>query len=144
MSATISQPKKIEDISIYDLRRHRWCYFQEDEGGFDSFEWVIPDTHLRFDARILELELATFRFYGGEEFLGMLDGCQFSVCLGGEWHSFWTGVAKPSEQMKANLTKALGRLGLALPVEAKAKWSGKLERYNGIRYIDEQGNEADY
>lgn len=73
----------------------------------------------------------------------MLDGSQFSVCLAGEWHSFWTGTVKPTEQIKAHLMEALCRLGLALPVEAKAKWSGKSERYNGIRYLDEQGNEAE-
>jgi len=91
----------------------------------------------------LELELATFQFYGGEEFLGMLDGSQFSVCLDGEWHSFWTGLGKPTAQTKTHLMEALCRLGLVLPVEAKAKWSGKSERYNGIRYLDEQGNEVE-
>lgn len=134
-------PKRIEDITLDDLTRHRWCYFHDDEEGYDSFDWVIPDTHPRFSTEVTEVELATFRFHGGQEFLGMFDGyLQFSVCLEGEWHSFWTGVAKPTEQKSARLAEVLTQLGLALPVVTTAKWSRQSARYHGIRYIDEQGN----
>lgn len=91
----------------------------------------------------MELELAKFRFSGGQEFLGMLDGAQFVVCLAGEWHSFWTGAFKPTEQHTERLKAALSRLGLALPVEATAKWSGKSACYNGIRYLDDDDNEVE-
>jgi hypothetical protein len=90
----------------------------------------------------MELKLATFRFRSGQEFLGMFDGSQFSVCLAGEWHSLWTGIVKPTEQMRARLEAALSRFGLELPVEAIAKWSRESKRYNGIHYMDEEGNEA--
>lgn len=139
--ATISRPKRIEDITINDLCEHRWCYFHDDEAGFDSFEWVIPDTHPKFDTHVIELELATFRFHGGQEFLGMLACSQFSVCLSGKWHSFSTGIVKPTEDVKS-LKEALRRLGLALPVVATAKWSGTSERFNGIRYF-EHGDEVE-
>jgi hypothetical protein len=142
-SMTIPRPKKIEDISTEDLSRHRWCYYHDNEGDFDSFEWVIPDTHPKFDPYLMELELATFRFSGGQEFLGMLDVSQFSVCLGGQWYSFWTGAFEPTEQDTARLKEALHRLGLTLPVEATAKWSGRSACYNGIRYLDEDDNEVE-
>ena len=139
----MSAAKRIEHISLDDLIRHRWCYFHDDEGGFDAFEWVVPDTHPKFDPYVMELELATFRFHGGQEFLGMLDGSQFSVCLAGEWHSFWAGIVKPTEQVQSRLREALDRIGLALPVEATAKWSGKSACYNGIRYLDDDDNEVE-
>jgi hypothetical protein len=36
------------------------------------------------------------------------------------------------------------KMATYLPVEATAKWSGKSERYKGIRYLDEQGNEVEF
>jgi hypothetical protein len=136
----MSTPKRIADITLDDLSRHRWCYFHDDEGGFDSFEWVIPDTHPKFDTDVIELELATFRFQSGHEFLGMFDGSNcFSICLADEWFSFWTGIRKPTEQEKLHLANAMSQLGLTVPIEATAKWSGTSERYRGIRYLNEAG-----
>lgn len=95
------KPKRIEDITLDDLICHRWCYFHDDDEGFDSFEWLIPDTHPKFSTEVIEMELATFRFQGGEEFLGMFDGASnFSVFLAGNWYSFWTGGSGPTEEEK--------------------------------------------
>lgn len=140
----MSFPKRIEGISVEDLDRYRWCYFHDDEGEYDSFEWVIPETHPKFSEDVIQLELATFRFHGGEELLGMFDGSKcFSIYLDGEWHGLWYGVRIPTEQDKAKLKMALGGLGLDLPVVATAKWSGKSESYKGIRYYDEARNEVE-
>jgi hypothetical protein len=137
-------PKRIEEITVEDLTLHRWCYFHDDDGGVDSFEWVIPDTHPKFSEDIIEMELATFRFQGGEEFAGMFDGSEsFSVYLAGRWYTLWYGVRAPSEHEKANFKAALRELGLNLPVNAKARWSGKSVSYSGLRYLDEAGIEIE-
>jgi hypothetical protein len=75
---------------------------------------------------------------------GMFDGAKcFSVYLTGEWHALWYGVRIPTEQDKERLKTALCVLGLDLPVIAAAKWSGKSECYEGIRFYDEAGNETE-
>lgn len=137
-------PKRIEEISVEDLSRSRWCYFHDDEGGYDSFEWVIPATHPKFSEEIMELELATFRFQGGEELKGMYDGVKnFIVHLAGEWYAFWFGGIAPTELDKQKLKAALGELGLRLPVSATAEWSRVSQTYHGIRYYDEDGRETE-
>jgi hypothetical protein len=84
--------------------------------GFDAFEWVIPDSHPKFRKDVLELELARFRFQGGQEFEGMFDGSKcFSIYLCYNLHSLWHGVAPPRAAELAGFKAALSELGLALP-----------------------------
>lgn len=136
----MTYPKRVEDITLNDLQSHRWCYLHDDEQKFDSFEWLIPDTHPRFSTDVIEMELAIFRFKDGQEFIGRFDGsAQFSVSLAGKWHSFWTGIMRPAEEEKEALAHVMSRLSLEFPVEATAKWSGAFERFNGIRYVDHEG-----
>lgn len=140
----MSEPKRIEEITVEDLSSNRWCYFHDDQGGYDCFEWVIPDTHPEFSEEIMEMELATFRFRGGEEYKGMFDGTKcFTVYLAGEWHSFWRGGFPPSESDTVNFKAVLSELGLMLPVVATARWSGKVDQYNGLRYYDQDQNEVE-
>jgi len=137
-------PKRIEAITIEDLRLCRWCYFHDDEGGFDGFEWVIPESHPKFSKDIIELEPATFCFQGGQEFEGMFDGSKcFSVYLGDNWHSLWHGSVPPRAAEVASFKTMLSELGLALPVVATARWSGKSECYGGLRYYDHHSNEVE-
>ena len=92
----------------------------------------------------MELELATFRFQGGEQLKGMFDGAKcFSAYLAGDWYAFWSGVRVPTEQDREKLKATLAELGLRLPVNATARWSGKSENYSGIRYYDEAGDEVE-
>jgi len=140
----MSSPKRLEEITVEDLSQHRWCYFHDDDGGYDSFEWVIPDTHPKFSDNVIQLELATFRFQGGEELKGMFDGSKcFSMDLTGVWYALWYGGMTPTERNKQDLNKALDDLGLCLPVTAIATWSGQSETYNGIRYYDQAGCEVE-
>lgn len=138
------KPKLIEDITLEDLSRNQWCYFHDDDEGYDGFEWAIPDDHPDYSDEIMGPELAIFRFRASEQFTGMFDGAScFTACLAGEWYSFWCGVGIPSELKVSRLNDKLNELGLLLPVVATAKWSHRSETYNGIRYFDETGNEVE-
>jgi hypothetical protein len=144
MGAAMSLPKRIEDVTVEDLSQHRWCYFYDDDGEYDPFEWVIPETHPKFNEEVVQLELATFRFESGQELQGMFDGSKcFSVFLNGDWYALWYGVRIPIEQDIGKLKMVLCELGLQLPVNATAKWSGKAEIYSGIRYYDKTRNEVE-
>ncbi|CAN7197468.1 hypothetical protein LJR289_000512 [Pseudoduganella sp. LjRoot289] len=137
-------PKRIEEITVEDLRLCRWCYFCDDNDGFDGFEWAIPELHQKFSTAVVELELATFRFKGGQEFDGMFDGSKsFSVYLQGRWHSLWRGEVRPSAAEVAAFNSAISELSLSLPIVATARWSGKSECYGGLRYYDQDGAEVE-
>ena len=137
----MSQPKTIESITIDDLKVHRWCYYHNDEEGYDCFEHVIPDSHPDYSRDVEELELAEFEFENGVCRFGVFDGSEsFSIILEDRWQSFWFGVAKPTEEDLKELSDYLVSSGLKLPVKAKAKWSDKEAVFNGIKYINENGD----
>ncbi|MDI5831559.1 hypothetical protein [Shewanella xiamenensis] len=76
MAMEMCKPKAIEEITIEDLKAHRWCFYQNDEEGFNAFEHVIPDSHPDFSERVIELELSEFIFSNGETLLGVYDGSE--------------------------------------------------------------------
>lgn len=138
------QPKHIGDISVEDLKQHRWCYFYDDSGEYNVFEHVIPDTHPKFDPDVQELELALFRFSGGQQHFGSFDGSKsFCVFLGNERLYFWSGVRKPAQDELSRAKQLLESFSLRLPVTAEAKWSGETEVFAGIRYSDREGKEIE-
>lgn len=140
----MTAPKSISEITIEDLKRHRWCYFPVDDDEYNSFEHVIPNTHPLFDENVIELELATFQFSVGQECFGMYDGSKtFAVRLNDEWLYFWSGVRKPTATEVQHTKVALKNSGLALPVTATAVWSGATQVYGGLRYFDNQYNEVE-
>jgi hypothetical protein len=138
------QPRLIYSITVDDLKSHRWCYFHDDEEGYDAFEHVIPDTHPKFNERIMELELAEFTFRGGEIRYGSFDGSKcFSVFLNGDWFSLWSGVAEPSPERIAGFRMALLAQSLELPVRAVARWSKSTTEYSGLRYYNSASEECE-
>jgi hypothetical protein len=138
------QPRRIETITLDDLMSHRWCYFHDDGEGFDAFQNVIPDTHPRFNENAIELELAIFTFRDGEERFGMFDGSScFSIFVNCAWFSLWRGVSEPSEAEIVEFRKALLAESIALPVRAKAKWSGTTKEFTGIRYFNSRYEEVE-
>ena len=133
------RPKKIEDVSISDLERHRWCYYHNDDFGFDAFEHVVPDTHPEFSSDTIELELAQFSFANGKIFQGMYDGSEsFTLILGNESISFWRGMARPSSSELQAIAKLLADYGLIMPVKVVSKWSKYEKVFNGLEYLNEQ------
>lgn len=140
MTKKICVPNRIEDVTVEDLQQHRWCYYHNDDEGYDSFEHVIPDTHPDFSQHVVEMELAEFTFKHGETAYGSYDGSEsFRVFLGNRWFSFWFGVAKPDLASVTSLKEFLAAQGYELPVEARAKWSGSVRILNGFQYINELG-----
>jgi hypothetical protein len=138
------QPYRIDALTVDDLRGHRWCYFQDDAEGFDAFEYVVPDTHPKFDENVMELELASFTFVGGEVRFGMFDGSKnFSVFLNGGWFSLWAGVREPSALEVQTFRNALAQEALVLPVEARARWSGASVTFGGLRYFNKNFEEVE-
>ena len=134
----MSQPKTIESITVEDLKDHRWCYYQNDEEGYDSFEHVIPDNHPEFSNDVEELELAEFEFKNGKSLFGFFDGsASFSISLEDCWMPLWFGVAKPSTEDIENFKARLKNSNFEFPVKAKAKWSGEEAVFNGIKYIND-------
>lgn len=132
----MSQPKTIESITVEDLKGYRWCYYQNDDKGYNCFEHVISDNHPDYSCHIEGPELADFEFKNGEHRFGVFDGSEsFSLILENRWQSFWFGVAKPSEEDLKELSNYLKSSGLELPVKVKAKWSGKEAVFSGIKYI---------
>ncbi|MFH6598454.1 hypothetical protein ACEVAQ_06990 [Ectopseudomonas khazarica] len=135
-----SVPKHIEELTVADLESNRWCVYHNDEEGYDSFEFVIPDTHLNFSEHAIEIELAHFTFPDGRILKGRFDGSEsFSVCHNGNWYSFWLGISKPNENTIAEFKKFLTVNRLALPVHATATWSGTSKTFNGLQYLDDTG-----
>jgi len=133
-------PKRIKEISLADLQAHRWCYYHNDNKGYDSFEFVIPDTHPELSESIIELELAEFTFENGKVALGVFDGSEsFWIAWNKIWLSFWYGVAKPSDNDLEEMGIFLSKNNYDLPVEARAKWSGTTKIFNGVQYVGENG-----
>ncbi len=142
MVYSMSEPKLIEDITVNDLKAHRWCLYHNDDEGYDCFEHVIPDSHKHFSHHVIELELAEFQFNNGEIAFGYYNGTNFCVLLNGELLMFWFGVAKPSDKDIEKTRQLLSSNNLELPVEARAKWSNETKLFKGLQYI-ENGNIAE-
>lgn len=140
----MNDPKHISDITVDNLKNNRWCFFYDDKSAHDVFEYLIPNTHPKFDENVIELELAIFKFKNGEEYFGKFDGSKsFSVFLNNEWFSFWHGVRMPLVSEISKFADTLKKLGLQLPVTAIAYWSGHTQVLNGLSYYDEMGNEVE-
>jgi hypothetical protein len=140
MAINMCKPKLIEEVTLEDLQSHRWCFYQNDEEGFDAFEHVIPDTHPDFSADTIELELAEFKFANGKVALGIYDGASsFTLVANDQGFSFWYGGVKPEQKDIESMSNFLLSNGYQLPVEATAKWSRTSEKYNGIQYINNDG-----
>ena len=93
------KPKLIAEITMDDLKSHRWCYYQSDDEGFDAFEYVIPDTHPEYSENIIELELAEFRFSNGQVANGHYDGSEsFNIVTTD--HKNWYDVFVSAEDGK--------------------------------------------
>ncbi|MBU2864679.1 hypothetical protein KO489_12545 [Reinekea forsetii] len=134
------KPKAIEDISVDDLKAHRWCFYQNDDEGIDAFEYIIPDNHPEFSEHIVEIELSVFEFLNSKVVFGFYDGSEaFNIISGDEWYSFWYGVAEPSQEDLDRFKLFIECNGLELPVLATAKWSGTTRTYGGIQYINRSG-----
>ena len=137
---TCNVPKRIVELTIADLEGNRWCVYHNDEEGYDSFEFVIPDTHPGFSELVIEIELANFIFSDGKVFKGLFDGSEsFSVFHNGNWHSFWHGISKPNKNTVSEFKEFLTTNQLALPVLATAAWSGASRTYSGLQYVDDTG-----
>ena len=135
----MSQPKRIEDVSISDLEAHRWCYYQNDALGLDAFEYVIPDTHPEFSPDTIELELAYFKFANGKEFSGIYDGSEsFTLVLDKGCLSFWSGIAKPTQSDLQAAIELLTDHDLVMPVKATSKWSRREKTFSGLEYLNEE------
>ncbi len=140
MVKEMCEPKAIEDITIEDLKTHRWCFYQNDDEGFDAFEHIIPDSHPEFSERITELELSEFRFANGETLYGVYDGSEaFNIIADEQWYSFWYGVVEPELEDLERLKSFVVGNNLELPVVATAKWTGITKTYSGIQYINNNG-----
>lgn len=140
MAMRMCDPKRMEEITIEDLKNHRWCYYHNDDEGYDCFEHVIPDTHPDFSEHVIEMELAVFTFNNGEMAYGVYDGSEsFQIISEDEWYSFWFGIAKPDEATVSSFKEFLVSQGYQLPVQARAIWSGTERIFNGLRYINESG-----
>ncbi|MFL9814553.1 hypothetical protein D7241_14970 [Stutzerimonas sp. VN223-3] len=133
-------PKRIEELTVADLESNRWCVYHNDEEGYDSFEFVIPNTHPDFSEHAIEIELAHFVFSDGKVFKGLFDGSEsFSVFHKGNWYSVWYGASKPSKNAVSEFKEFLTINQLALPVSATAAWNGASRVYNGFQYVDDTG-----
>ncbi|WAC43835.1 hypothetical protein OU997_16500 [Pseudomonas sp. SL4(2022)] len=140
MTMACSVPKRIEELTVADLESNRWCVYHNDEEGYDSFEFAIPDTHLNFSEHAIEIELAHFTFPDGKILKGSFDGSEsFSVCHNDNWYSFWFGISKPNENTIAEFKEFLTVNRLALPAHATATWSGTSRTFNGLQYLDDTG-----
>ena len=140
MTMACSVPKRIEELTVTDLESNRWCVYHNDEEGYDSFEFAIPDTHPNFSEHAIEIELAHFVFSDGRVLKGCFDGSEsFSVFHNGNWYSFWFGILKPSRDTITEFKEFLAINRLALPVSTTATWSGKSRTYSGLQYLDDTG-----
>jgi hypothetical protein len=138
MTRVMSEPKRIEDVSLSDLNEHRWCYYHNDALGFDAFEYVIPDTHPAFSVDSIELELAQFHFANGQVLDGTFDGSEsFTVFSGTESLSFWQGIAKPTHSELQAASEFLTKHDLVMPVKVTTKWSKREKVYGGLEYLND-------
>jgi len=137
MTRDMSKPKRIEEISIADLINHRWCYYHNDELGYDAFEYVIPNAHSEFCSETIELELAEFIFANGKRQLGVYDGSEsFSVVINNDSLSFWRGMAEPTDADIKSSTLFLKAHDLTLPVRVTSKWTKQTRVFEGLEYIN--------
>ena len=140
MTMACTVPKRIEELTVADLESNRWCVYHNDKEGYDSFEYVIPDTHPDFSEHVVEIEVAHFIFSDGKVLKGIFDGSEsFSFFHNGYWYSFWYGILKPSKSAVSKFKELLAINHLVLPVSAKAAWSGTSRTYNGLQYVDDTG-----
>jgi hypothetical protein len=140
MAMDMCKPKNIEEVTVEDLQNHRWCYYQNDEEGFDCFEHVVPDNHPGFSEHGIEFELAEFTFSNGKSALGSYDGSEsFFIHTEGTWRNFWCGVSKPESQVVDSFSDFLLSNGFQLPVVARAKWSGASKTFKGLQFIGQNG-----
>ena len=138
MASNMTQPKRIEDISIEDLKLHRWCYYHNDEAGFDCFEYVVSDNHPEFSSEAIEFELAEFHFANGKVALGSYDGSEsFTLFTSNSYLSFWFGMSKPTMGDVKKASMLLGENDYSMPVKVVSKWSRITKSFRGINYIDE-------
>ena len=142
MTRDMSQPIRIEDISLDDLKKHRWCYYYNDELGYDAFEYVIPNTHPEFCSETIELELAEFIFANGKRQFGIFDGSEsFSVVINNDSLSFWRGMMEPADTDIKSSSLFLKVHDLAMPVQVTSKWTKQTRVFEGLEYIN-QSNEV--
>ncbi len=102
---------------------------------------MIPDTHPDFNKDVIELELAEFKFSNGKVAYGVYNGSEsFDIITADQWYSFWYGGVKPEQTEIDRLSCFLLSKGYELPVEASAKWSKITKAYNGVQYINDDGD----
>jgi len=134
------EPKRIEDVSVQDLKNNQWCYYHDDELGFDCFEYVISDKHPEFNEHTLQFELVKFEFSNGEIQFGSFDGSESFTLISEEGClSFWLGIAVPDAFQIEHARTILQRFSLELPVTATAQYSGESRTFNGLQYLNENG-----
>lgn len=137
---TLQTPKRLEEITLDDLRKHRWCFYPRDDEDYNCFEHVIPDSHPDFSGETIEVELAEFTFSNGAVSWGLCDGSNsFHIISGGNWHSLWFGVRRPGGSEVTSLRTFLQTNQLEMPVEVKAKWSGRIKIFYGLQFVDDDG-----
>ncbi|TAA41728.1 hypothetical protein [Corallincola spongiicola] len=137
----MTEPKPIEEITLEDLESHRWCYYQDDEKGYDGFEYVIPDSHTDFSDQVIEMELAFFTFSNGGVAKGMFDGSEgFHIFDGHTWFSMWHGVREPTASELENFSSFLKHYGFEMPVRAEAQRSRTSKSFGGLQYLSEEGD----
>ncbi len=138
---TLQTPKRLEEITLDDLRNHRWCVYPHDDEDYNCFEHVIPDNHPDFTTDIIEVELTEFTFSNGAVASGLFDGSEsFHIISEGNWCSFWCGGVKPTKSVVDSTRTFLLKNQFEMPVEVKTKWSGKSKIFSGIQYIGESGD----
>ena len=138
------EPKRIEDVSVQDLKDSQWCYYHNDELGFDCFDYVISDEHPEFDENTAQLELVRFEFSNGEIQYGSFDGSEsFTLMCTGENLSFWYGIVLPEVSEIKNAREILQRFKLKLPVIAKTQRSGEVRTFNGLQYLNDNGDKVE-
>lgn len=140
MTMTRPAPKYIKELTISDLERNRWCVYHNNEEGYDSFEFAIPDTHLGFSEHAIEIELSHFAFPDGRIMKGSFDGsASFSIFHDDNWHPLWFGASKPNENTINEFKCFLTINHLTLPEHATAIWSGTSKIFSGLQYLDDTG-----
>jgi len=133
--------KRIEDITTDDLAQQRWFLLQDEEVGFDAFEYVITEAHPNFSEDMIELEFAEFTFANGKVAYGIYDGFEaFNIMTPDNWYAFWYGADMPEAEELLRLKNFLVKSGYELPVVAKSKWTGVVKEYKGVQFLDEAGS----
>jgi len=133
-------PKLLSDITIGDLKAHQWCYYHDEDEGYDAFEYVISDTHPNYSSEIAGIELAEFIFSNGITVYGSYDGSEsFTIEVNGQWYSLWYGIAKPEPSDIERFSALCQNLALTFPVTATGKHSKAIKNFGGVQYLDSAG-----